>query len=100
MLYIEFLLGDTNIYANLSGGSPTIAWFTFENGPFMLLCHALKGLNLQITTSMLMDSRCIKHEMINGKGCFFLKLRSDPEMLKSRSESPTDITSWVFPAKI
>ena len=55
-----------------------------------------QGIDPRTTASMFADARCIGEKNINGEDCFILKLCTDPETLKARSEGPAEIIRHVL----
>ena len=45
---------------------------------------------------MFANARCIGEKKVNGEDCFILKLRADPQTLKTRSEGPAEIIRHVL----
>lgn len=62
----------------------------------MWLADLFQGLDPRTTASMFADARCIGEKNINGEDCFILKLCTDPETLKARSEEPAEIVRHVL----
>lgn len=55
-----------------------------------------QGLDPRTTAGMFGNSRCIGEKKVNGVECFVLKLTSDPQNLKARSEGPAEIIRHVM----
>ncbi|KAG2246757.1 hypothetical protein Bca52824_086385 [Brassica carinata] len=45
---------------------------------------------------MFAEAKCIGEKNVNGEDCFILKLSTDPETLKARSEGPAEIIRHVL----
>jgi hypothetical protein len=55
----------------------------------------LQGLDPLTAASMFARARCIGERKVNGEDCFILKLSTDPEILKARSEGHAEIIRHV-----
>ncbi|KAJ4770817.1 DUF620 family protein (DUF620) [Rhynchospora pubera] len=100
MWYIELALGGSKVHAGCNGRlvwrhTPWLGAHAAK-GPVRPLRRALQGLDPLTTASMFSESRCIGERKINGEDCFILKLCTDPETLKSRSEGPAEIIRHVL----
>ncbi|XP_057424508.1 uncharacterized protein LOC130718069 [Lotus japonicus] len=100
MWYVELAVGGSKVHAGCNGKlvwrhTPWLGAHTAK-GPVRPLRRALQGLDPRTTASMFADSRCIGEKNINGEDCFILKLCTDPETLKARSEGPAEIIRHVL----
>lgn len=55
-----------------------------------------QGLDPRTTVSLFSDARCIGEKKLNGEDCFILKLCTDPQTLKARSEGPAEIIRHIL----
>ncbi|KAL1133188.1 hypothetical protein V6Z11_A12G022800 [Gossypium hirsutum] len=95
MWYVELAVGGSKVHAGCNGKlvwrhTPWLGAHTAK-GPVRPLRRALQGLDPRTTASMFADARCIGEKKINGEDCFILKLCTDPQTLKARSEGPAEI---------
>ncbi|KAL1342831.1 hypothetical protein HN51_029323 [Arachis hypogaea] len=100
MWYVELAVGGSKVHAGCNGKlvwrhTPWLGAHTAK-GPVRPLRRALQGLDPRTTASMFADAKCIGEKNINGEDCFILKLVTDPETLKSRSEGPAEIIRHVL----
>ncbi|KAE8692677.1 hypothetical protein F3Y22_tig00110831pilonHSYRG00419 [Hibiscus syriacus] len=100
MWYVELVVGDSKVRAGCNGKlvwrhTPWLGSHTAK-GPVRPLRRALQGLDPRTTASMFADARCIGEKKIDGEDCFILKLCTDPQTLKARSEGPTEIIRHVL----
>ncbi|XP_027365781.1 uncharacterized protein LOC113872434 [Abrus precatorius] len=100
MWYVELAVGGSKVHAGCNGKlvwrhTPWLGAHTAK-GPVRPLRRALQGLDPRTTASMFADARCIGEKNINGEDCFILKLCTDPETLKARSEGPAEIIRHVL----
>ncbi|CAI8604849.1 unnamed protein product [Vicia faba] len=100
MWYVELSVGGSKVHAGCNGKlvwrhTPWLGAHTAK-GPVRPLRRALQGLDPRTTASMFADARCIGEKNINGEDCFILKLCTDPETLKARSEGPAEIIRHVL----
>ncbi|KAF7811052.1 uncharacterized protein G2W53_032028 [Senna tora] len=110
MWYVELAVGGSKVHAGCNGKvvwrhTPWLGAHTAK-GPVRPLRRALQvrpcvpvlvlGLDPRTTASMFADARCIGEKKINGEDCFILKLCTDPETLKARSEGPAEIIRHVL----
>lgn len=56
----------------------------------------MQGLDPLTTASMFANAVCIGEKVVNGEDCFILKLCTDPETLKARSEGLAEIIRHVL----
>ncbi|KAE8698583.1 hypothetical protein F3Y22_tig00110597pilonHSYRG00451 [Hibiscus syriacus] len=100
MWYVELAVGGCKVHAGCNGKlvwrhTPWLGART-ANGPVRPLRRALHGLDPRTTASMFSDAKCIGEKTINGEDCFILKLCTDPQTLKARSEGPAEIIRHVL----
>ncbi|PSS29294.1 Tagatose 1,6-diphosphate aldolase, partial [Actinidia chinensis var. chinensis] len=100
MWYVELAVGGSKVRAGCNGElvwrhTPWLGAHTAK-GPVRPLRRALQGLDPRTTASMFSDARCIGEKKINGEDCFILKLSTDPQTLKARSEGPAEIIRHVL----
>ncbi|XWS39894.1 hypothetical protein CRYUN_Cryun18bG0093700 [Craigia yunnanensis] len=100
MWYVELAVGSSKVHAGCNGKlvwrhTPWLGAHTAK-GPVRPLRRALQGLDPRTTASMFADARCIGEKKINGEDCFILKLCTDPQTLKARSEGPAEIIRHVL----
>ncbi|XVE66748.1 hypothetical protein DITRI_Ditri08aG0104500 [Diplodiscus trichospermus] len=100
MWYVELAVGGSKVHAGCNGQlvwrhTPWLGSHTAK-GPVRPLRRALQGLDPRTTASMFTDARCIGEKKINGEDCFILKLCTDPQTLKARSEGPAEIIRHVL----
>ncbi|XVF01356.1 hypothetical protein REPUB_Repub04eG0081000 [Reevesia pubescens] len=100
MWYVELAVGASKVHAGCNGKlvwrhTPWLGAHTAK-GPVRPLRRALQGLDPRTTASMFADARCIGEKKINGEDCFILKLCTDPQTLKARSEGPAEIIRHVL----
>ncbi|KAJ1294584.1 hypothetical protein BS78_01G156300 [Paspalum vaginatum] len=100
MWYIELAVGGSKVHAGCNG---KIVWrhtpwlgAHVAKGPVRALRRALQGLDPLITASLFARARCIGERKVNGEDCFILKLSTDPETLKARSEGHAEIIRHVM----
>ncbi|KAK7280286.1 hypothetical protein RJT34_25348 [Clitoria ternatea] len=100
MWYVELAVGGSKVHAGCNGKlvwrhTPWLGAHTAK-GPVRPLRRALQGIDPRTTASMFAEARCIGEKNINGEDCFILKLCTDPETLKARSEGPAEIIRHVM----
>ncbi|KHN06787.1 hypothetical protein glysoja_021333 [Glycine soja] len=100
MWYVELAVGGSKVHAGCNGKlvwrhTPWLGAHTAK-GPVRPLRRALQGIDPRTTASMFADAKCIGEKNINGEDCFILKLCTDPETLKARSEGPAEIIRHVL----
>ncbi|XVF45019.1 hypothetical protein PTKIN_Ptkin02bG0172100 [Pterospermum kingtungense] len=100
MWYVELAVGGSKVHAGCNGKlvwrhTPWLGAHTAK-GPVRPLRRALQGLDPRTTASMFADAKCIGEKTINGEDCFILKLCTDPQTLKARSEGPAEIIRHVL----
>ncbi|XWS54714.1 hypothetical protein CRYUN_Cryun10bG0113200 [Craigia yunnanensis] len=100
MWYVELAVGGNKVHAGCNGKlvwrhTPWLGAHTAK-GPVRPLRRALQGLDPRTTASMFADARCIGEKKINGEDCFILKLCTNPQTLKARSEGPAEIIRHVL----
>ncbi|PON74763.1 hypothetical protein PanWU01x14_048220 [Parasponia andersonii] len=100
MWYVELAVGGSKVHAGCNGKlvwrhTPWLGAHTAK-GPVRPLRRALQGLDPRTTASMFSDAKCIGEKKINGEDCFILKLCTDPQTLKTRSEGPAEIIRHVL----
>ncbi|XP_022762364.1 uncharacterized protein LOC111308310 [Durio zibethinus] len=100
MWYVELAVGGSKVHAGCNG---KLVWrhtpwlgAHMAKGPVRPLRRALQGLDPRTTASMFANARCIGEKNINGEDCFILKLCTDPQTLKARSEGPAEIIRHVL----
>ncbi|XAR48400.1 hypothetical protein NMG60_11031219 [Bertholletia excelsa] len=100
MWYVELALGGSKIHAGCNG---KLVWrhtpwlgAHVAKGPVRPLRRVLQGLDPRTTRSMFTNAKCIGEKNINGEDCFILKLCTDPQTLKARSEAPAEIIRHVL----
>ncbi|KAE9589359.1 hypothetical protein Lal_00000424 [Lupinus albus] len=100
MWYVELAVGGSKVHAGCNGKlvwrhTPWLGAHTAK-GPVRPLRRSLQGLDPRTTASMFADAKCTGEKNINGEDCFILKLCTDPETLKARSEAPAEIIRHVL----
>lgn len=100
MWYVELAVGGSKVHAGCNGKlvwrhTPWLGAHTAK-GPVRPLRRALQGLDPRTTVSLFSDARCIGEKKLNGEDCFILKLCTDPQTLKARSEGPAEIIRHVL----
>ncbi|KAF8021019.1 hypothetical protein BT93_G1433 [Corymbia citriodora subsp. variegata] len=100
MWYVELAVGGSKVRAGCNGKlvwrhTPWLGAHTAK-GPVRPLRRALQGLDPRTTVSLFSDSRCIGEKKLNGEDCFILKLCTDPQTLKARSEGPAEIIRHIL----
>ncbi|WOL17653.1 hypothetical protein Cni_G26446 [Canna indica] len=100
MWYVELVVGGSKVHAGSNGKlvwrhTPWLGAHAAK-GPVRPLRRALQGLDPLTTASMFANARCIGEKNINGEDCFILKLSTDAETLKARSEGPAEIIRHVL----
>lgn len=55
-----------------------------------------QGLDPRTTATMFAESKCVGERKVNGEDCFILKLCTDPETLRARSEGPAEIVRHIL----
>ncbi|KAK8624905.1 hypothetical protein V6N13_089791 [Hibiscus sabdariffa] len=100
MWYVELAVGGCKVHAGCNGKlvwrhTPWLGARTAK-GPVRPLRRALQGLDPRTTASMFSEAKCIGEKTINGEDCFILKLCTDPQTLKARSEGPAEIIRHVL----
>ncbi|GJM95855.1 hypothetical protein PR202_ga12635 [Eleusine coracana subsp. coracana] len=95
----EMAVGGSKVHAGCNGSLVWhhTPWFGAHasKGPVRPLRRALQGLDPLTTASMFAAARCIGEKRMNGEDCFILKLSTDPETLKARSEGPAEVIRHV-----
>ncbi|KAE8707608.1 hypothetical protein F3Y22_tig00110383pilonHSYRG00404 [Hibiscus syriacus] len=91
MWYVELAVGGSKVHAGCNG---KLVW---RHTPW-LGAHSAKGpgLDPRTTASMFADARCIGEKKINGEDCFIVKLCTDSQTLKARSEGPAEIIRHIL----
>ncbi|KAK2974507.1 hypothetical protein RJ640_018672 [Escallonia rubra] len=100
MWYVELAVGGSKVHAGCNGKlvwrhTPWLGAHPAK-GPARPLRRALQGLDPRTTASMFAEARCVGEKRINGEDCFILKLCSDPQTLKARSEGPVETIRHVL----
>ncbi|KAJ0980262.1 hypothetical protein J5N97_008517 [Dioscorea zingiberensis] len=100
MWYVELAVGGSKVHAGCNGKlvwrhTPWLGAHAAK-GPVRPLRRALQGLDPLTTASMFANARCIGEKVIDGEDCFILKLCTDPQTLKARSEGPAEIIRHVL----
>ncbi|XP_047338022.1 uncharacterized protein LOC124941719 [Impatiens glandulifera] len=100
MWYVELAVGGSKVHAGCNGKlvwrhTPWLGAHSAK-GPVRPLRRALQGIDPRTTAAMFSDSKCIGEKAINGEDCFILKLCTDPQTLKARSEGPAEIIRHVL----
>ncbi|EOA40259.1 hypothetical protein CARUB_v10008984mg [Capsella rubella] len=100
MWYVELSVGGSKIRAGCNGKlvwrhTPWLGSHTAK-GPVRPLRRALQGLDPRTTAAMFAESKCVGERKVNGEDCFILKLCTDPETLKARSEGPAEIVRHIL----
>ncbi|XP_030553146.1 uncharacterized protein LOC115757168 [Rhodamnia argentea] len=100
MWYVELAVGGSKVHAGCNGKlvwrhTPWLGAHTAK-GPVRPLRRALQGLDPRTTASLFSDARCIGEKELNGEDCFILKLCTDPQSLKVRSEGPAEIIRHIL----
>ncbi|WOK97500.1 hypothetical protein Cni_G06208 [Canna indica] len=98
--YVELAVGGSKVRAGCDGKlvwrhTPWLGAHAAK-GPVRPLRRALQGLDPLTTASMFSDAQCIGEKKVNGEDCFILKLCTDPQTLKARSEGPAEIIRHVL----
>ncbi|EER91248.1 hypothetical protein BDA96_01G178100 [Sorghum bicolor] len=99
MWYIELVVGGSKVHAGCNGKlvwrhTPWLGAHS-ATGPVRPLRRSLQGLDPLMTASMFARARCIGERKVNGEDCFILKLSTDTETLKARSEGHAEIIRHV-----
>ncbi|CAN8258767.1 unnamed protein product [Cochlearia groenlandica] len=100
MWYVELAVGSNKVRAGCNGKlvwrhTPWLGSHTAK-GPVRPLRRGLQGLDPRTTATMFAEAKCIGEKKVNGEDCFILKLCTDPETLKARSEGPAEIIRHVL----
>ncbi|KAK1645971.1 hypothetical protein QYE76_063776 [Lolium multiflorum] len=100
MWYIELAVGGSKVHAGCNGKlvwrhTPWLGSHAAK-GPVRPLRRALQGLDPLTAASMFAGARCIGERKVNGEDCFILKLCTDPETLKARTEGLAEIIRHVM----
>ncbi|CAN8270285.1 unnamed protein product [Cochlearia groenlandica] len=100
MWYVELSVGSSKVRAGCNGKlvwrhTPWLGSHTAK-GPVRPLRRGLQGLDPRTTATMFAEAKCIGEKKVNGEDCFILKLCTDPETLKARSEGPAEIIRHVL----
>ncbi|CAH2036280.1 unnamed protein product [Thlaspi arvense] len=100
MWYVELSVGGSKVRAGCNGKlvwrhTPWLGSHTAK-GPVRPLRRALQGLDPRTTATMFANSKCVGEKKVNSEDCFILKLCSDPETLKARSEGPAEIVRHIL----
>ncbi|XP_009111789.1 uncharacterized protein LOC103837206 [Brassica rapa] len=100
MWYVELSVGGNKVRAGCNGKlvwrhTPWLGSHTAK-GPVRPLRRGLQGLDPRTTAAMFAEAKCIGEKNVNGEDCFILKLSTDPETLKARSEGPAEIIRHVL----
>ncbi|ESQ30496.1 hypothetical protein EUTSA_v10011429mg [Eutrema salsugineum] len=100
MWYVELSVGGSKVRAGCNGKlvwrhTPWLGSHTAK-GPVRPLRRALQGLDPRTTATMFAESKCVGEKKVNGEDCFILKLCTDPETLKARSEGPAEIVRHIL----
>ncbi|XP_010479428.1 PREDICTED: uncharacterized protein LOC104758289 [Camelina sativa] len=100
MWYVELSVGGSKVRAGCNGKlvwrhTPWLGSHTAK-GPVRPLRRALQGLDPRTTATMFAESKCVGERKVNGEDCFILKLCTDPETLKARSEGPAEIVRHIL----
>ncbi|KFK39284.1 hypothetical protein AALP_AA3G224600 [Arabis alpina] len=100
MWYVELAVGGSKVRAGCNGKlvwrhTPWLGSHTAK-GPVRPLRRGLQGLDPRTTAAMFAEAKCIGEKKVNGEDCFILKLCTDPETLKARSEGPAEIIRHVL----
>ncbi|KAI6678122.1 hypothetical protein NL676_038918 [Syzygium grande] len=100
MWYVELAVGGSKVHAGCNGQlvwrhTPWLGAHTAK-GPVRPLRRALQGLDPRTTASLFSDARCIGEKKLNGEDCFILKLCTDAQTLKARSEGPAEIIRHIL----
>ncbi|EMS48665.1 hypothetical protein TRIUR3_03908 [Triticum urartu] len=98
--YIELAVGGSKVHAGCNGKlvwrhTPWLGSHAAK-GPVRPLRRALQGLDPLTAASMFAGARCIGERKVNGEDCFILKLCTDPETLKARTEGLAEIIRHVM----
>ncbi|KAL1193411.1 hypothetical protein V5N11_030034 [Cardamine amara subsp. amara] len=98
--YVELSVGGSKVRAGCNGKlvwrhTPWLGSHTAK-GPVRPLRRALQGLDPRTTATMFAESKCVGEKKVNGEDCFILKLCTDPETLKARSEGPAEIVRHIL----
>ncbi|KAG2306264.1 hypothetical protein Bca4012_084701 [Brassica carinata] len=100
MWYVELSVGGNKVRAGCNGKlvwrhTPWLGSHSAK-GPVRPLRRGLQGLDPRTTAAMFAEAKCIGEKNVNGEDCFILKLCTDPETLKARSEGPAEIIRHVL----
>ncbi|VVB00715.1 unnamed protein product [Arabis nemorensis] len=100
MWYVELSVGGSKVRAGCNGKlvwrhTPWLGSHTAK-GPVRPLRRALQGLDPRTTAAMFAQAKCVGEKKVNGEDCFILKLCTDPETLKARSEGPAEIVRHIL----
>ncbi|PNT74450.1 hypothetical protein BRADI_1g14850v3 [Brachypodium distachyon] len=100
MWYIELAVGGSKVHAGCNGKlvwrhTPWLGSHAAK-GPVRPLRRALQGLDPLTAASMFAGARCIGERKVSGEDCFILKLCTDPETLKARTEGLAEIIRHVM----
>ncbi|CAN6317646.1 unnamed protein product [Urochloa humidicola] len=100
MWYMELAVGGSKVHAGCNGKlvwrhTPWLGAHAAK-GPVRQLRRALQGLDPLITASLFAGARCIGEKKVNGEDCFILKLSTDAETLKARSEGFAEMIRHVM----
>ncbi|KFK35973.1 hypothetical protein AALP_AA4G061900 [Arabis alpina] len=100
MWYVELSVGGSKVRAGCNGKlvwrhTPWLGSHTAK-GPVRPLRRALQGLDPRTTATMFAGAKCVGEKKVNGEDCFILKLCTDPETLKARSEGPAEIVRHIL----
>ncbi|KAG7600000.1 hypothetical protein ISN44_As06g041550 [Arabidopsis suecica] len=100
MWYVELSVGGSKVRAGCNGKlvwrhTPWLGSHTAK-GPVRPLRRALQGLDPRTTATMFAESKCVGERKVNGEDCFILKLCTDPETLRARSEGPAEIVRHIL----
>ncbi|RLN17145.1 uncharacterized protein C2845_PM02G07810 [Panicum miliaceum] len=100
MWYIELAVGGSKVHAGCNGKlvwrhTPWLGAHAAK-GPVRQLRRALQGLDPLVTASIFAGARCIGEKKVNGEDCFILKLSTDAETLKARSEGLAEMIRHVM----
>ncbi|XP_020597470.1 uncharacterized protein LOC110037219 [Phalaenopsis equestris] len=100
MWYVELAVGGSKVRAGSNGKLVWrhTPWLGAHNakGPVRPLRRALQGLDPLTTASMFANALCIGEKKVNGEDCFILKLSTDSQTLKARSEGTGEIIRHVL----
>ncbi|XP_010519290.1 PREDICTED: uncharacterized protein LOC104798788 [Tarenaya hassleriana] len=98
--YVELAVGGSKVHAGCNGKlvwrhTPWLGSHPAK-GPIRPLRRALQGLDPRTTAALFAGAKCIGEKKMNGEDCFILKLSTDPETIKARSEGPAEIIRHVL----